>query len=400
MDNSNAFTTALISLIASDFPMILSLIFGGCCSNVFALEVLLTKTPASFLGQLITLGQFAFVALEGLRHHLTFGKYGLPCLKRTTVPLSRWFLLVTIFFIVSLLNNLALGYNISVPLHIIFRSGGLIMNMILGALILKKRYSMEQIIGVLFVTAGVIWATMDNASTHTQVVHQGGTSSTSEFLTGIFILLVAMVLSAGMGLIQEVTYKKYGKQWREGLFYTHFLALPMFLLGYNDLIVQINAYNNSPKMSIPAILHQVPLLDNIVNLIPASVLPALEQFHMRKLWAFLIMNVLTQYVCIAGVNRMTSVATSLTLNLVLNLRKFTSLIFSIVYFNNPFGLGAKLGSALVFFGTLIYTHAGIKANNNNNRKKQIAPKNNGKKTDSAIITSPPAEGKERTRLVI
>lgn len=29
-----------------------------------------------------------------------------------------------------------------------------------------------------------------------------------------------MVLSAGMGLFQEVTYKKYGKQWREGLFYT------------------------------------------------------------------------------------------------------------------------------------------------------------------------------------
>ena len=23
-----------------------------------------------------------------------------------------------------------------------------------------------------------------------------------------------------MGLMQEVTYKKYGKQWREGLFYT------------------------------------------------------------------------------------------------------------------------------------------------------------------------------------
>jgi hypothetical protein len=29
-----------------------------------------------------------------------------------------------------------------------------------------------------------------------------------------------MILSAGLGLFQEVTYKKYGKQWREGLFYT------------------------------------------------------------------------------------------------------------------------------------------------------------------------------------
>lgn len=92
------------------------------------------------VGQLITFGQFLFVAVEGLRNQITWGTYG-PKLKPTVVPLSNWFFLVTVFFIVSLLNNLALGYNISMPLHIIFRSGGLIVNMILGALILKKRYT-------------------------------------------------------------------------------------------------------------------------------------------------------------------------------------------------------------------------------------------------------------------
>lgn len=39
MDNPT-FAGALAQLAASDLPMILSLIFGGCCSNVFALEVL------------------------------------------------------------------------------------------------------------------------------------------------------------------------------------------------------------------------------------------------------------------------------------------------------------------------------------------------------------------------
>lgn len=58
---------------------------------------------------------------------------------------------------------------------------------------------------------------------------------------------------------------------------------------------------------------------------------------------------------------MTSVATSLTLNLVLNLRKFTSLIISILYFSNDFGFGAKMGSGLVFLGTLIYSRAGMKS---------------------------------------
>lgn len=91
-----------------------------------------------FVGQLITFGQFVFVALEGIRNQITWGRFG-PKLKPTVVPITNWLFLVTMFFIVSLLNNLALGYNISVPLHIIFRSGGLIVNMILGALILKKR---------------------------------------------------------------------------------------------------------------------------------------------------------------------------------------------------------------------------------------------------------------------
>ncbi|KAI8365102.1 UAA transporter [Blakeslea trispora] len=367
MSNSTTFTGALAQMIASDFPIILSLIFGGCCSNVFSLEVLVTDAPKS--GQLITFGQFVFVALEGLRHHLTWGRFG-PKLKPTVVPLSNWLALVTMFFIVSVLNNLALGYNISVPLHIIFRSGGLIINMILGALLLKKKYSLGQIVGVLFVTAGVIWATLDNASAH----NDNNSGSTTEFITGILLLLVAMILSAGMGLFQEVTYKKYGKQWREGLFYTHFLALPFFLFFYKDLLAQVVAYQRSPLMSLPDIFQQIPMMGAINELLPEAILSKLKVFYVHKLWAFLIMNVLTQYVCIAGVNRMTSVATSLTLNLVLNLRKFSSLLFSIIYFDNDFGFGAIMGTILVFFGTLVYTHAGLQTNKKKeNASTRVAP---------------------------
>lgn len=73
-------------------------------------------------------------------------------------------LMVTLFFFVSVLNNIALGYRISVPLHIIFRSGGLFTNMVMGAIILKKRYPLGQIVGVGLVTLGVAWATLDNAN--------------------------------------------------------------------------------------------------------------------------------------------------------------------------------------------------------------------------------------------
>ena len=139
----------------------------------------------------MTFAQFLFVALEGLRNQVEWGSYG-PRLKPTKVPLSRWVVLVTLFFVVSVLNNLALGYRISMPLHIIFRSGGLFANMVLGAIILGKRYiyyliffeivdkkimglnsywigvffryPTGQVVGVGLVTMGVVWATLDNAN--------------------------------------------------------------------------------------------------------------------------------------------------------------------------------------------------------------------------------------------
>lgn len=109
-------------------------------------------------------------------------------------------------------------------------------------------------------------------------------------------------------------------------------------------------------------MDQVPVFKQVVQLLPNSLLSILSNVEMRKLWGFLLLNIFTQYACIAGVNRMTSVATSLTLNLVLNLRKYMSLIFSILYFNNHFGVGAMAGTALVVCGTAIYTRAGLKGN--------------------------------------
>ncbi|KAI7862866.1 UAA transporter [Spinellus fusiger] len=329
-----------------DMPLMLSLIFGGCCSNVFTLEMLVNNNRHT--GHLVTLSQFVFVAMDGLFRHLHWQSRGVPVtLQPRAVPITRWLTLVVLFFTVSVLNNLALGYHISVPLHIIFRSGGLIVNMGMGAYWLKKRYSTGQVMGVVLVTVGVIWATLDN----TQQAKDTNTSAV-EFYTGIGLLVVAMVVSAGMGLYQEVTYKAYGKAWREGLFYTHFLALPFFLLFYKDIAHQVTVYNASPSEDVMVWIQSVSPIDlQQLPWMPVSL-------FFPRLWLYLILNMLTQYICIAGVNRMTSMSTSLTLNLILNLRKFTSLLISIVYFKNAFGMYAQLGTALVFLGTLVYARAG------------------------------------------
>jgi len=70
---------------------------------------------------------------------------------------------------------------------------------------------------------------------------------------------------------------------------------------------------------------------------------------------YLIGNIFTQYVCISSVYFLTTECSSLTVTLVITLRKFASLLFSIIYFRNPFTLYHWIGTLLVFIGTVIFT---------------------------------------------
>lgn len=112
----------------------------------------------------------------------------------------------------------------------------------------------------------------------------------------------------------------------------HVLTLPAFGFFYKDLLGQIYLFNASER-SIDLLVISIPLI-----------------------WFFLICNTLTQYVCISSVFVLTTECTSLTVNLVITLRKFTSLILSIVYFQNPFTFWHWIGTALVFIGTFMFSN--------------------------------------------
>ncbi len=60
-------------------------------------------------------------------------------------------------------------------------------------------------------------------------------------------------------------------------------------------------------------------------------------------------------ICISSVYKISSITSSVTLNLILSIRKFISLLISIAMFGNEFTTGHWLGTAAVFVGTLIYT---------------------------------------------
>jgi len=74
------------------------------------------------------------------------------------------------------------------------------------------------------------------------------------------------------------------------------------------------------------------------------------------MWAYLICNMLTQYFCIRSVFILTTECPSLIVTLVITLRKFISLLFSIIYFQNDFTLNHWIGTAAVFIGTFLFSN--------------------------------------------
>ena len=70
---------------------------------------------------------------------------------------------------------------------------------------------------------------------------------------------------------------------------------------------------------------------------------------------YLIGSVVSQFVCASSVFWMTSEFSSLTVTLILTLRKFMSIVISIFYFQNDFSSQHLVGAILVFIGTMLFS---------------------------------------------
>ncbi|KAH9236182.1 hypothetical protein K456DRAFT_1864826 [Colletotrichum gloeosporioides 23] len=324
--------------------VMLGLIFGGCCSNVYALEAIIKVEPSS--GTLLTFVQFLFVAVTGYLSQ--FDRSRPPFfLRQNKVPLRRWLINIVLFFSINVLNNHAFSYDISVPVHIILRSGGSITTMIAGSLYGKK-YSRIQIVAVILLTLGVITAAWSDSQSKS-TTKSAGQSERPAFGTGLIILFVAQVLSAIMGLYTEETYKKYGPQWKENLFYSHLLSLPLFLPFMPSLARQFQRLAHSPPLSLPRLGQTSGFT------LGEGLQGGLAKLHIPSQIAYLVTNVLTQYACIRGVNLLAAVSSALTVTIVLNIRKLVSLLLSIWLFGNRLAAGTLIGAVIVFGAGGLYS---------------------------------------------
>lgn len=130
-------------------------------------------------GNLVTFAQFAFIALEGFIFTSKFGREPLR------IGYSSYIFLVVMFFVTSVCNNYAFDFNIPMPLHMIFRAvsyfltqifelrfqnkkiplqGSLIANMIMGIIILRRRYDFSKYLSVVMITLGIVICTIISGS--------------------------------------------------------------------------------------------------------------------------------------------------------------------------------------------------------------------------------------------
>lgn len=236
---------------------------------------------------------------------------------------------------------------------------------------------------------GVVLTTLSAQSSSAK---KAAATDTYKYATGIFILTLALVLSGFLGLLQDWTYTKYGRSaatatpglansntptgpapWQESLFYLHFLSLPMFLPLLPDILAQLDIMNSTgpqakfslpipfptsvnlstpfpmdipPPFSIPRLpIHLFPLSKNASLLTIAQApmsndtagattgllqYPFLLSFSIPQIYLPLLMNTITQLFCVAGVHRLTTRVSALTVTLVLVVRKAVSLIISVL----------------------------------------------------------------------
>ncbi|CAG8387983.1 unnamed protein product [Penicillium salamii] len=351
-DASSLVSATALAVIPNWTSMVLmvSLIFGGCCANVFALEAIIKEQPTA--GPLITFAQFIVCAVFTLPHFLSpaAGPTAL-FLSPRAIPLKSWTIYTLYFLSVNLLNNWAFAYKISVPLHIILRSAGPVASMIIGYLYNGHRYSRGQIASVGMLTLGVAAAAMADAKTKGPVHVETDLITT---VTGFTILALAMILSAFQGIFADRLYATYGRDhWKEALFYSHALSLPVFFTSWGQLAEQWRVVAGSPSLvaldGVQGLLRLVPnkAVWDLVGMIPVQV-------------AYLAMNALTQYLCIRGVHLLSAKSSSLTVTIVLNVRKLASLLLSIYLFGNHLAGGVLVGAALVFVGGGLYGFEGAR----------------------------------------
>ena len=219
------------------------------------------------------------------------------------------------------------------------------------------RYTLKQVVSVFIVTIGIIFTTL-SASIPSSA--QPTDVAVSLYAQGISILSLALLLSGFLGLTQDYVFARYIKpseaqaasdplaqpSWQENMFYLHALPLPLFYFSRETIATELARLSTSPSVALAS----VPLVDAYLAKTLDS--PALA---LPSMFLYLFANTATQLLCVIGVNRLTGRVSSLTVTLILTVRKAVSLLLSVAVYGRQANAMMWTGAALVFIGTIGYS---------------------------------------------
>jgi len=218
---------------------------------------------------------------------------------------------------------------------------------------LKRNFSTEKYVSVATITSGIIVCTLVS----TDQSRKSSSSSieeehnSTELAQGLIVMTIGLLLSSLIGICQEKTSLVYGKHPMENLFLHHAMALPCFYFLRHSIAASAATFGASEPVFESLVAGGVPIA-----------------------WVWLAGNLITQYVCIRSVFILSTECPSLTVTLVVTLRKFFSLLVSVVYFKTFWGVYHWIGTVLVFGGTLLYAESIVSRFVTGSSRRSIAQK--------------------------
>jgi len=315
------------------------MIFGGCMSSIVFIEYVVKGDPNS--GNFINATEFVFVLIQSIPGRLQPGAWRFRPLRATWMS---HLLHALLWVAMSTLANYVFAYNISIPIHTLFRSCNVIASLIFGYLFFGGRYNLRQVLCVLVITLGIFLASIGDAQKFFSAppcpgcASYGGGASTAEFTKwgmGIAMLVCVQCIQATLGHTQALFYRRFSDRGSrdeladEYLFTSHIASLLMILALWEDISQAARLAFASPVLS---------------DLVPIP---------RRLLW--MVLNNLTQLACIKGVFRLSANYSPLTVNITLSVRKFLSVVLSAAWFGNPWTSFHSLATVLIFGGVFVYS---------------------------------------------
>lgn len=295
---------------------------------------------------MVTFTELVFVLVQSFPGLFENGRFRpLRCsIKNHTMHATLW---VTMLWSV----NYAYSFKISVPTHTIFRACNIVSSVVIGYFAFGTSYTPRQILSVFLVTVGVICATIGDVSVLCRGVGQNqcslsnmianiageGDGDMGVWLIGITILILVLILQASLGHLQRKFHNEAGDEAQdqvanEFLVISHFFGLIPSIFAWSSIKTHWN------------LMFDTPSLDPVYFPIPIVV-------------CILVCNNVSQAVCIKGVFMLAARHSPLTVNIVLSVRKFLTVIVSIWWFNNPWTYLHTASMVLVFGGAFLYSYS-------------------------------------------